>query len=342
MDWRYVVAVGMLVGALLVGGSTHAQANTNPTTPETDHTVTRVTVEADGDARWTVRIRTHLPTEDSVSDFRAFQDRFRANTSAYLDPFARRITATVASAENTTGREMTATNFSASTSIQTVPRTWGVVTYRFTWTNFTAAREDRLVVADVFRSGFYVGENDTLAIAAPGSFEIRSASPDPDDVENGTARWTGPRDFPDERPRLVFEPADQSNATGTPVEGDASSPSSSPAGSRSASFGPLTALWTLLGAVALGGTVAYWYHRQSHPTEGSPTPQTPEQISDEERVTRLLRENGGQMRQADIVDAVDWSKSKTSRVLSSMADEGDVEKVRLGRENVVRLDGDDD
>ena len=53
---------------------------------------------------------------------------------------------------------------------------------------------------------------------------------------------------------------------------------------------------------------------------------------------RLLRENGGQMRQADIVDSVDWSKSKTSRVLSSMAEEGSVEKIRLGRENVVRLE----
>jgi uncharacterized membrane protein len=31
-------------------------------------------------------------------------------------------------------------------------------------------------------------------------------------------------------------------------------------------------------------------------------------------------------------------KSKTSRVLSSMAEEGSVEKIRLGRENVVRLE----
>ena len=46
------------------------------------------------------------------------------------------------------------------------------------------------------------------------------------------------------------------------------------------------------------------------------------------------------MRQADIAEAVDWSKSKTSPVVSWMAEEGTVEKIRIGRENVVRLAGD--
>ncbi|MBP1922838.1 putative membrane protein [Halorubrum alkaliphilum] len=43
------------------------------------------------------------------------------------------------------------------------------------------------------------------------------------------------------------------------------------------------------------------------------------------------------MRQSAIVEELDWSKSKTSRVLSRMADEGDVEKLRIGRENVIDL-----
>ncbi|MEF8851618.1 MAG: helix-turn-helix domain-containing protein [Haloarculaceae archaeon] len=60
-------------------------------------------------------------------------------------------------------------------------------------------------------------------------------------------------------------------------------------------------------------------------------------VTDEERVRELLDEHGGQLKQSDIVEAFDWSKSKTSRVLSDMAEEGAVEKLRIGRENVIRL-----
>jgi len=60
-------------------------------------------------------------------------------------------------------------------------------------------------------------------------------------------------------------------------------------------------------------------------------------LSDEERVLALLRENGGRMKQADIVDATDWSNAKVSQLLSGMADDGAVEKLRIGRENLITL-----
>jgi uncharacterized membrane protein len=47
------------------------------------------------------------------------------------------------------------------------------------------------------------------------------------------------------------------------------------------------------------------------------------------------------MKQSDIVDALDWSKSKTSRVLSDMAEADRVEKLRIGRENVISLPTED-
>jgi hypothetical protein len=60
-------------------------------------------------------------------------------------------------------------------------------------------------------------------------------------------------------------------------------------------------------------------------------------LSDEERVERLLERNGGRMRQADIVAETGWSDAKVSQLLSEMADEGEVEKLRLGRENLISL-----
>ncbi|EMA61486.1 helix-turn-helix transcriptional regulator [Halorubrum lipolyticum] len=65
-------------------------------------------------------------------------------------------------------------------------------------------------------------------------------------------------------------------------------------------------------------------------------------LSDEERVERLLEDNGGRMRQADIVAETGWSDAKVSQLLSAMADSGRVEKLRLGRENLISIpDGED-
>ena len=68
-----------------------------------------------------------------------------------------------------------------------------------------------------------------------------------------------------------------------------------------------------------------------------------ELLSDEERVERLLERNDGRMKQASIVDETGWSNAKVSQLLSSMDDTGRIEKLRIGRENLISLpDGDDD
>ncbi|WP_254536564.1 helix-turn-helix transcriptional regulator [Halomarina litorea] len=64
-----------------------------------------------------------------------------------------------------------------------------------------------------------------------------------------------------------------------------------------------------------------------------------ELLSDEERVERLLRSNGGRMRQADIVIETGWSNAKVSQLLSAMDEEDRVDKLRIGRENLISLPG---
>ena len=58
-------------------------------------------------------------------------------------------------------------------------------------------------------------------------------------------------------------------------------------------------------------------------------------VSDEERVLGLIGDRGGRIKQSVIVEETGWSKSKVSRVLSRMADEGAIEKITLGRENLI-------
>jgi len=52
----------------------------------------------------------------------------------------------------------------------------------------------------------------------------------------------------------------------------------------------------------------------------------------------MLRAEDGRMKQSHIVEATDWSKSKVSRVLSKKCEDGDITKLRVGRENLVCLE----
>lgn len=295
---------------------------------ETDNTVTRVAVRADGDARWTVRYRTRLSTEADVEEYRVFQRRFRENTSQYLDPFAERIRGVVAGAANETGREMAARNVSARTDVQEVPRRWGVVSFSFTWTNFARVEGDALVVGDVFEGGFFLATNDSLVVAAPEGYGVAAANPPPADAGDREVTWTGREDFGDRRPRVRMVPSSTTtrSATGTPGRADGGVPSPS-----------LLAAVAVVVLAALGVGLAArrrgWVAGAGDGDAGETAPV----LTDAERVERLVASAGGRMKQGDVADELGWSASKTSRVVAALVEEGRVEKLRIGRENVLDL-----
>lgn len=337
--------------------------------PAVDNTVTRISVRASGNATWAVAVRTRLETEDEVEQYRAFQERFRNNTSRYLETYRERIRSVVDDAERVTGREMRATNFSASTDVQEVPRRWGVITYRFRWTNFAARpNSTALVVGDVFQGGYYLDEDDIFSVEAPDGYAVATVSPAPDERDSGIVRWFGPHDFADERPRAAFR-ATESGETTSSAGLDATTASDGTEagmGSAGGSDGIPGGLLVGVALVALGvGAAAVWRLRSGGPgrfwpsevgrlgssgvsrssdgggfDEPAVTPSHGDSETvkiDTERVETLLRERGGRMKQAEVAEVLDWSPSKTSRVLSGLEDDGVVERVRIGRENVVDL-----
>ena len=60
-------------------------------------------------------------------------------------------------------------------------------------------------------------------------------------------------------------------------------------------------------------------------------------LPDESRVLRLLHSNDGHMWQGDIANELEWSPSKTSRLLSSLEDDGSIARRQVGREKIVYL-----
>ena len=328
--------------------------------PEADNTVTRVHVYPNGSAQWTIQIRTRLDTDGRVAEYEAFQERFRANTSQYRDPFRQRMQGVVANAANTTGRELRVENVTASTTIQQVPRRWGVVTYQFTWTGFAAQRNESLVVGDVFQGGFFLTANDTLEFEAPAGYDIARLEPSPAARDGGVVTFLGREGFADRRPRVVFSPVTEPRQS----DGQAATPGGT-ASSPLAGIGPGIVLGGGLLLALLGfGVYAGWRRRDdaeqpsssaaSVDVDAPAQAETGEDVSaaatatdtavmtDTERVRELLEANGGRMRQAAIADEFDWSASKTSRVIGRMVDEKTVEKLQLGRENLIELGASDE
>jgi uncharacterized membrane protein len=334
-----LTAAGQVDSLAPVGGG--STTDTGPTgaqneAPTTDNTVTRVRLHRNGTATWTVQVRSRLRTDDDVTEFERVQASFRNDSTDSLDRFDERMTGVVAAAANGTGRDMTARGFTVSTGIQEVPRRWGVVTYEFVWDDFARTDGEDVVVGDVFQQGFFLAANDTLVLEAPDGYEVDRVEPASGTVRNGTITWVGPVNFADERPHARFV-RDQRPGDAT-RKGDDELLSSAAflVGGALLVVAVLAAGYTL----ASGRGWRHWGRTGDATTGADGTTQ-----SDEDRIAALLAENGGRMTQGDVDDAFEWSKAKTSRLLSRMAEEGAVEKVQLGRENVVELtdeDGEDD
>ena len=354
MRVRGSLFAALLVAALCVGA---APAGAQPPAEETR---LEVQMQDDGDARWTIVATVPLEDEADVRHFRDFAETYEQGEQDFrLGVSAFRRAADAAS--NATGREMSIANATRSaelientSSAETADR-YGELRVSFTWTSFARiGDEGTMYVGDAFRTGngtwlSGLGPNQTLVIRSPPGYSAPTTSPI--GPREGDLRWEGPRTFEPGYFEIVYEP------------------SSGPVGP----FGDLSRAM-LAGALALSAAALLLglyllYRRRRDGAPDGPAPEAAAEaaraddadeaaatadlptddteaasggpdlalLSDEERVEYLLEESGGRMKQADIVKETGWSNAKVSQLLSSMADDDRVDKLRIGRENLISL-----
>lgn len=108
--------------------------------------------------------------------------------------------------------------------------------------------------------------------------------------------------------------------------------------------GDSTHIAALLGIailVILGCALVVRNRLETGSTPERPRSRSPadEFLTDREKIRQLVEANGGRMKQAEIVDSVEWSKAKVSRLLTDLESDDEITKLRLGRENLICLAG---
>jgi uncharacterized membrane protein len=345
------------------GSASAAQTSATPTEtmpPET--TQIDIRLNANGDAAWTITTRLDATTEEEKAAFSDLANQYESGQKT--PPWLDRVRAAAAASSDASGRQMNVTDERFTSDVNS-----STMTLRFTWTNFARDQGDHMVIDDAFNTtrGTWLDgltENQELTIELPDGYAVVSA---PRAVQNAQFHWQGPQQFepgymtieysgdggvisPSPNPErnsllwggffivgigiiavgaYVFSRRNGGLPSPVPERGDGpDSPSASPPATTQSTDDD--------GATATTGTV--------EPTteESEPDDEVDEELlSDEERVERLLDANGGRMKQATIVKETGWSNAKVSQLLSAMADDGAINKLRIGRENLISFPDED-
>jgi hypothetical protein len=359
-----------------VVGSTVLQTDGGNETPRTTITID---LRANTSARWTITTRQSLDGEDERAAFRDLIAEFEAGDAGVESDVAT-FRNYASQAENYTGRQMAIERVAPTGRIDETGET-GILNLTFTWTNFAERTEsDRLRVRDAFlraegESWFpRLTADQRLVIHGPDDFNTYT-TPSAARQQGNTVIFDSGQELDPETVYATFQPeppeppglAEQLlGMLGSPValgaillvavvgavafvryRRDDSPP---PTGSESATDaetgrpGPAGDA-TDAGVTGAAGATAAEESADSGDTEDTEEDEEDidlELLSDEERVEHLLEQNGGRMKQATIVKETGWSDAKVSQLLSAMAEEDRINKLRLGRENLISLPDEDD
>lgn len=309
-----------------------------------------VALQPDGTGEWRVEYRVRLDDENSTEAFERHRDQIESDPETYRDRFANDMRATVETAEDATGREMSLDDPAVDVSTEAIPQHYGVISYTFEWNGF-ATTADSTIEAGYALEGIFLTQETTLIVTWPHEYHQRTVSPAPHDVRDRGVVWSGAMHFAGDEPRIVVsQEAAADTADGQPdddpVDDPVDDPGDDPVDDPVEDAGPnlvLLAVIGLAGALIAGLGGAVYLGIVDHPFRKEPTEGSHEDtaatelMSNEEQVQTLLEERGGRVKQQEVAAELGWTDAKTSKVVRQMRDEGAIDTFRIGRENVVTL-----
>ena len=286
---------------LIIASSGRVQAQT--------YTQYKIQLNSDGSAAWTII---------QVSGLNGTVDTWAG--------FQQKVTALVTAAAAQTHRPMGVDNDTFQTSTTITSSDSKTTEYMFTWLNFSKTENGQLIVGDVFSvSGFFnqLYGDGALQINYPANYTLKSVTPTPDERDDSTQtlQWLGTQFFVAEQPSIILVAQEQASAN---------------SGQQP---------YLLIGsvsAVAAAAAIAGWFflanrrHKQNS-KELTVASTVTLLETEEEKVIKVLRSNGGSAYQSAITEQCRFSKAKTSQLLTALEAKGVVRRYKKGRDKIVNL-----
>lgn len=279
-----------------------------------------IEVQENGNAFWNIEKRLPLTSQAAIDDWKEFiqkgqdPEQYRNDIS----DFGTRIEWFLLSAEKYSNRSMRAVNFNISyDTTKTLSGDFGIIRYSFEWKKFSRVESEKIFIGDIFSEGMLLSSDNVLIIKIPEGYDVISTSPNFDKRDGNRLIWDGTlyRNFGKGEPALVL---------------------SRPANSMG--------IWLMLGilaALTVGSSMIFLRKKRAASSETESQDiypaMTEEDLQYEERIEQILIKSGGQAYQSDIVKEIGYSKSKISLVLAKMKQDGQILKIRRGKENLIRL-----
>lgn len=356
-----VVLGALITGVALIGGADLALGQEDDARMEGfDEVRTTVFIHENGSATFNVDYQYRLDDEanGSPEEWEALKADIEDREEAYLAAEQARWQETLADAENETDREMQVSDFAVETDESSTPREYGHVRFSFEWHSFAHVELNRIQAGDAL-AGYVLDEDTSLRFSWPESYNATEIEPAPDNRRDSGAVWSGEEtEFVDGEPFIDViqdnandeEADDEDDEAGT-ENGEANDDQTDGTDGVSSAWFVVAGLTVFVLALLVGA--AGWWVRQNgtggtpldvgtesdSQTESSRPP--PELLSNEERVLQLLDERGGRIKQQEVVSTLDWTEAKTSQVVGSLREDGEIEVFRIGRENVLAFPSDE-
>jgi len=297
---RITIALFISLALILIIASAGVQAQT--------YTQYKIQLNTDGSAAWTIiQVSGLNGTVDTWADFQL------------------KVTILVTAAANQTQRPMSVDNDTFQTSTTITSSDSKTTEYMFTWLNFSQTENGQLTVGDVFSvSGFFnqLYGDGALQINYPANYTLKSVTPTPDERDDSTQtlQWLGTQFFVAEHPSIILVAQKQASAN---------------AGQPYLLIGSVS-------AVAVAAAVAGWFllanRRHKRNSKESTVASTVTLLeTEEEKVIKVLRSNGGSAYQSAITEQCRFSKAKTSQLLTDLEAKGIVRKYKKGRDKIVNI-----
>jgi len=269
----------------------------------------KVQINGDNSADWTI---TRVSGIDTDIDVVGFQER---------------VATLVDAAANETRREMAVEEDSLQMQDDISWETQSRKTvYFFTWQNFSITEDGKITFGDVFGVKDFFGQlygEGALQIKYPPTCDVWSVSPRPDERDDysQTLKWLGTGYFINAEHEIILVDKSQSANSNEWQQ-----------------YAVAGASLAVVVAAVLAGV--YVFRRRKLKTTSVQTAAlagAPLVESDEEKIIKVIRSSGGNMRQSAITEQCRFSKAKTSQLLAALEQKGVVKRYKRGRDKIVTL-----